>query len=680
MFIIFAAIVIRPVGSVLVAIDLGCESMRTSMIERGQPVEIVPNGEGRRFTSAVAAILANSNDEVPAIFTSDDVSLFTRSVGDLGVANRHPLNSTRFLPLLLGKNHSRRLVSYFMKRGLVMPFDADNDKYLELIAPPEFFSAQLMMTAIQDVKRTKINRTVDQIVLVIPKFLTHHQRSAFLRAAKLATYKAFLVDTMAAVGTLFAIERGQLFRKKELIVCFIDIGASQIQVSIQEFKYQKSSPMVTELGYAWNDTFGSYDIDRLLARVIRREVLKEKPDAKFNERSIQRTITAARKVKHELTIQPEVSLFLEDIVHGFDFTFTYSIDRLKKLCSRQSKILNETFQEALLRAQLSEAADIDRFELVGGGTRSPLFIQAVTNIFGDQVPVQRSLNTEEAAVVGAGYYMASQKGDWLAKNVIWVGASCYRIVKDDVGKTTNFYYDEGQKLPLGIKPFIRSVEMGLRGKAEIVEGRVRVHGCRKLSRSGLYKEKRFGVERMLSAFESQEREAAEKLKLLHEFETFLMDTREQIASDPVVTEVASEEERIRALKMIAHMQYLIQLRGVPDNETMQRMKLEVEQETGGLIKRAEDRKNAPELYKRIESLLEKVRHAVEVEWPAMGMSPKAKLLSHLGRVCSRTEKWLDEHTDLEDLTKEDLDLVYERLRKAFDVTKTKLHKSKVKDL
>jgi hypothetical protein len=70
-----------------------------------------------------------------------NVSLFRRSVGDLAVAHRHPGNSTRFLPLLLGKNYSTKLVAFMQRRNLTLPFDADEDDSLETLAAPEFFAA-----------------------------------------------------------------------------------------------------------------------------------------------------------------------------------------------------------------------------------------------------------------------------------------------------------------------------------------------------------------------------------------------------------------------------------------------------------------------------------------------------------------------------------------------------------
>lgn len=670
------------IKSVSLQIDLGCESMRASMMERGSPVSIVMNGLGRRYTPAVAAILPISSD-APALITDEDVKYFKRSVGDLSIVQRFPLNSTRFLPQILGKNYSSILISYFTKKNLVMPFDADDDNYLELIAPPEFFAAQLIQSAISDCKMSKINRTVDELSLIVPKFLTHHQRAAFLRSAKLSTYNAHLIDTFTAVGTLFAIERNQLFKKKPIYVCFIDIGASQIQISIQEFIKNRNGTVINELGYAWNDTVGSYSIDCQIAKSIKRDIKKQKQDAKFDDKSIQKILSSARRVKHELTLQPKVSLFLEDLLHGFDMTFTYSIDRLKKRCHKELHALNETFYRALWNAGFDVAEDIDRIELVGGGTRSPLFIDFINNTmnFNGQIPVYRSLNTEEAAVIGAGYVVAASRKNYLSSNIKFNPVDAYNITvsTSDNNKFVTFSYslnNESNYLPIGIKPFIRTVDLGQKGRYEIINGRVKVYGCRKLTTSGLNKNKRYGVERILQAFEEIENKQKEKDKIIHEYDTFLIETREKLTKDDNVLQTSSALDRNEALQMIANMQYQLQKNPNLEKSEFDRMKSEIEIATSRIFKKANDKAEAPDAYQKLSDLLDLVISAVEEDWPKKNLKPKKKDLKRLGKLCSQADKFLKQHEDsLDGVEVDDINLLYERLNKMFDYVQNNLKPS-----
>jgi molecular chaperone DnaK (HSP70) len=149
----------------------------------------------------------------------------------------------------------------------------------------------------------------------------------------------FAADTMDAVGHLFAVEGGQLCKNRSLMVCFIDIGASQIQVSIQEVKYTESVGIeIQQIGYAWSDRVGSDSIDVALTRLIHREIVKQKPDAIFDDKSVQKIVAAARKVKLELTLQPEGTPDLADLIHKVDLSSTFSI-----IHSKSSVVANSPF-------------------------------------------------------------------------------------------------------------------------------------------------------------------------------------------------------------------------------------------------------------------------------------------------------------------------------------------------
>ena len=208
---------ISLIKSVLLTIDLGDESMRVSQLKRGSPVSIVLNGEGRRFTHSVAAIIP-INNSAPEYITEDNSEFFQRSVGNLNHVQKYPYHSARYLPLLLGKNYSGKLINRLIMQNLTMSYDSGDNKALDLIVPPEFFASQLIQSAINDCKKAKINQTVDYLNFVIPKFWTHHQRKSLLRASRLATYKGHLTENTAALGTLFAIEKSQLFKKPPISI------------------------------------------------------------------------------------------------------------------------------------------------------------------------------------------------------------------------------------------------------------------------------------------------------------------------------------------------------------------------------------------------------------------------------------------------------------------------------
>ena len=656
------------IKSLVLSIDLGSESMRSSKLVRGQPVSIVLNGEGRRYTPAVSSILPISS-EAPAIFTDEDVKYFQRSSGNINLVQRFPLNSTRFLPQLLGKNYSNKLVSYFIKRNLTMPFDADEDKYLDLIAPPEFYAAQLLTSAINDCKRTKVNLTVDDLVLVVPKFLTHHQRKSFIRSAKLSTYKPYLIDSTHAVGVNFAVERSNLFKEKPLIVGFIDIGASQTQMTIQEFSLTKDGINILELGYGWTDAFGGYALDSAIGKEIKKQLLELQPDSIIDERSNQKIIAAGRKVKHELTLSPEVSLYLEDLIPGFDFTFKFSLEKLESIIQPELKLLKDTLLEAFHNAGFEEPEDLERIEIIGGATRSPVLINFINSTFQNRVPIFRTLNSEESNSIGGSYALAALKGGFLSTNIKFNGLELYKI-DTLTGRFTSFLYSSNQKLPIGIKPFILTIDLGQKGTYDIFNGIIKVHACRKLTKSGLYHDKRFKVERILQAFEQSEKEKAEKDKIIHDFESFLIEARENLTKDPIVFEICNNEERGNALRIIAHNQYILQRDHITDEKELKRMKAEVEEYSKPIIKKLQDYKELPLLIKKLSEIIEQINRAVLTDWPNMGLKPKKKLLAPLGKLMSKSEKMIKQYNQNKNsITFDDISIIFEKLIRTFEKVK-----------
>ena len=346
----------------------------------------------------------------------------------------------------------------------------------------------------------------------------------------------------------------------------------------------------------------------------------------------------------------------------------------------------QTFQTAFWDAGFEDKSDLDRIELVGGGTRSPLFIDFINTTlnFNGTIPVYRSLNTEEAAVIGAGYVVAASRKNYLSTQIAFDPVDAYNITVSKNPKNERIvsfvYHSENStigkdlpKLPLGINSFIRTVEMGQTGRYEIVNGRVRVYGCRKLTTSGLNKEKRFSVEKILQAFEKVENEQEERNKKLHEYDTFLIETREKIAKDETVRQVSNADERNRALQLIAKMQYAMQKDPNLEEYELRRMKADIEEVTRNILKKAKDKTEAPDAYQKLADFLELVTNTVENDWPSKGLRPKKKHLNGLGRVCAKTEKWLNEHEDnLNGVVIEDIDLLYEKLRRAFEFVQKNL--------
>ena len=660
--------------SVPLSVDLGAENMRATMLTRQGPV-LIHTAEGKKFTPSIASIIPNSED-APVLFTEADVELLDRFVGDVQLAKRYPKQSARYITQLLGKNFTRRLTSYFKNRMITLPIDEDEENYIEILQPPEFFAAELLGSAIQDCKRTKVNLTVDQLAVVVPKFYTHHQRKAMVRSGKLATIKPYLIDSTEAIGHLFAAEKQKAFLKKPITVMFIDIGASQTQVSIQKFATDKNGTTVTELGYAWADGIGGQAIDAQIGKLIKAELLKHMPDADINTKTIENIMVYAKKLKHMLTLQDNVNQTLEDIIPGFDFSFKITRQSLAKAATKEINTIQNCIKSALNQSKIFNPQGLDRVELVGGGSRIITYVRAINKTLDNIVPILRSMNAEEAAANGASYVIAARKKNYLEKPIIFQSVKTYNIVKKKLTEKRVAYFYKEKTLPIGINQFIMAVEMQKEGaSAELINGMLVTKQCKKLTKSGLYKDKRFRVNALLTAFEKKERAQAETNAKIHELESFLIETKDKLTKDSYIFKVATENERKRALMAVANAQYIMQTQQVTDETELKRMKQDVENACGSIIKAAEDAREMPQEIQKVKNLLEEVNQAVLEDFEEMGVQLPEDVERDLGKVMKRTEEVIKKAEEGDSsITADDVRIALEKLRRQFESAKRNLKK------
>lgn len=658
------------VKSVPLCVDLGAENMRATQLTRSGAL-LVHTADGRKFTPAVASLMPNSPD-APLIFTDADVDLYDRAIGNLNHLLRYPKNCSRFIPQLLGKNFTKKITGYFKVRNITLPLDEDEDNYLEVLQPPEFFAAELLGKAIDDVKRTKVNLTVDQLTVIVPKFYTHHQRIAMIRSGKLATHKPVLLDTPTAVSHMFATERNKVFAQKPQVIMFVDIGASQIQVWIDEFISEKNATIVNELGYGWVDGVGGQAIDSVIGRLIRKQLEKLQPDADINYRVVELIMASAKKLKHLLTLQDEVNQTLEDLIPGFDFSFKITKEELKKNAKKELNALKRAINQAI-KSSLISPEDLARVELVGGASRIPLYVDLINETLNGTVPLHRTMNPEEAAITGAAYYVASMKKNYLEKPIIFKPCKIYNIAKKNIGENKYAFFYKEKDLPIGINQFILAADMQTDGTAELVNGVLKLSGAKKLTKSGLHRQKRFRTEALLTAFEKKEKEIAETNARIHELESYVIEVKDKLTKDAYIYKVSNQVERNRAMRAIASVQHKMQNEVVTDEKELKQMKKDLEAACGEIIKRAEDAREMPNEIQKLKSLIEEVSNAVLDEFEEQGYMLPENIERDLGKVMSKTEETLKKAEAGEpDISADDVRLALEKLRREYESAKKNL--------
>ncbi|EAY23268.1 dnaK protein [Trichomonas vaginalis G3] len=645
--------------------------MRASQLTRSGP-QLVHTADGRKFTPAIASLMPNTPD-APLILTDIYVDQYDRSIGNLNHLLRYPKNCTRYIPQLLGKNFTKKITGYFKVRNITLPLDQDEDNYLEVLQPPEFFAAELLGKAIEDCKRTKVNLTVDSLTVVVPKFYTHHQRIAMIRSGKLATHKPMLLDTPTAVSHLFAVERSKIFADKPQVIMFVDIGASQTQVWIDEFTVDKNATIVNELGYGWVDGVGGQAIDVAIGRLIRKELTKKNPNAEITYKTVELIMNSAKKLKHMLTLQEEVNQTLEDIIPGFDFSFKVTREEVRESGKKDIQRFKRAITQSITSSLLSSSSDINRVELVGGASRIPLYIDAINETLNFSVPIHRTMNPEEASVTGSSYYIANMKRTYLEKPVIFKACKLYNIAKKNIGENKFSYFYKEKDLPIGINQFILSADLQKDGSAELVNGILQLSGCKKLTHSGLHRQKRFRTESLLTAFEKKEKEESERNARIHELESYVIEVRDKLTKDAYIYKVSTAVERNKAMRAVASVQHRMQNEVVSDEQELKHMKRDLEQACGDIIKKAEDAREMPNEIQKLKHLIDEVSNAVLVDFEEQGYELPESVEHELGKVMSKSEEIMKraENGDSE-ISTDDVRLALERLRRQYEDSKKSL--------
>lgn len=605
--------------SLSLSIDIGSDNLRSSYMNRGEPITIVPNKEGKRFTPSVFTVLPHSTEEY--IITPNNTNYFDFSFGNVNLYTRYPKNSSKFLPQILGKNYSKVLFSYLAKRNLTMAIDSDQDNYLELFLSPEFYASYMISKSIEDVKRVKVNCSIDSVGIIVPKFFTHHQRKSFIKSSKLSNFNPIIVNNTAAVSHIFGLEKSSFFRNRKINVLFIDIGASQFQAFICEFYKRGNVTTIEELSYQYSDTIGSYVIDVKLAKIIKDQFVLENPEVRLDDKSEQVILNSARMLKHELTLFERADILIEDLVPGMDFSFSYDRAGLKLIVAKELKIIHKIVQRAIDDAKkLRENLIVDRIELIGAGSRSPIFAEFLNETF--NIAPSHSLPQDEATVIGSGYYLASLKTDYLAQIIDFYPLSSYTICNITRGKIMTFYYNESH-LPIGVSKFISSVELGKNSKIYFSNGIVKTKGCRKLTRSGLFKEKFAYIKEIIQAFDEKERINRDSVRKLHEIDSFLIDIKDKLTTNPSIHKLSTEQERVYLFEKIASLQYQIQSMSVDqlDIDDLLFKKSQIESSVTPLLEKAESLEDGPYVAKKLKELIKEVEESFFERWPYDSLQP-----------------------------------------------------------
>jgi heat shock protein 4 len=269
-----------------------------------------------------------------------------------------------------------------------------------------FTATQLVAMFLTKVKATasaELKLPVSDVVLSVPVWYTDAQRRGILDAADIAGLKCLrLINDTTATALGWGITKLDLPapEEKPRRVCFVDIGHSNYQVSIVEFKKGELAVKAT----AWDRHFGGRNFDKAMVDHFAVE-FKEKYKIDINEnlKARFRVQAGVEKVKKILSANSVAPLNVESVMNDVDVRGMLKREELEELVKPLLERATAPLERALAEAKL-KPEDIDAVEMVGGCTRVPSLKNAIQQFFGKALSY--TLNQDEAVARGCAFSCA----------------------------------------------------------------------------------------------------------------------------------------------------------------------------------------------------------------------------------------------------------------------------------
>lgn len=402
------AIIASSSSAHVIGVDFGSEYIKMAGPHGDKGLDIVLNELSRRKTENFLG------------FRNGDIY-----IGDTAksLAARFPLCTASAINQLVGIRKDSDLHSVFqeLQYEYHVNFNKHGSATVDICNIQDPFSAEELYSLILSYCKAAAvhDDVVDPtgVVVTIPFHTSPVERRSILEAARYSGLKVLgLMHSTTAAAFYYGV-RHRGFENRTVKLLVFDLGATHTEVGVYEFSPAPRRPSLQNafgtlrtLGVVEDRSLGGRAFDLCVARIIEAEareklnigpVLGGKSAAQL--KSQFSLLRAANKVRETLSVNSYTPYTVEGIVPDKDFHSTMSratfesgcsdlFDRVKQLAGDVTKSINISL------------SDLNAFEMMGGISRTPKIIADLSAALGREV--DRTMNMDEAAAMGAGYYAA----------------------------------------------------------------------------------------------------------------------------------------------------------------------------------------------------------------------------------------------------------------------------------
>jgi molecular chaperone DnaK len=377
----------------IVGIDLGTTNSCVSLVDGATP-QVIANREGSRTTPSVVG------------FTEDGDRLVGQIAKRQAITN--PLNTVFAIKRLIGRKYDSEEVD---RARQVLPYQVvpapNGDMKIrtrDREYSPEEISAFVLME-IKEFVEEYLDEEITEAIITVPAYFNDSQRQATKDAGKIAGLEVLrIINEPTAAALAYGLDNRQ-----NQIIAVYDLGGGTFDISILKIEQGLFEVLSTS-----GDTYlGGEDFDkRITDWLIEGFIAETGIDLREDRMALQRLKEASERAKCELSVSDETRITLPFI--SADQT---GPKHLNKVLTRREfeKMVEELIErtivpvnDALTQAGLT-ADKIDQVVLVGGQTRMPKVVEAVSRVFGREP--DRNINPDEVVAIGAAIQGGILRGD-----------------------------------------------------------------------------------------------------------------------------------------------------------------------------------------------------------------------------------------------------------------------------
>ncbi|KAI1187716.1 Hsp70 protein-domain-containing protein [Nemania serpens] len=435
--------------SAVLGVDLGTEYIKASLVKPGIPLEIVLTKDSRRKETAAVAFKPSqhalqSGSYPERAYGSDAVALAARFPGDV-----YPnLKTLLGLPLddSIAQEYAARHPSLQLETAKSRGTIAFKSKATE--KEEAWLVEELLAMEFQSIQRNAealAGSDVRSVVVTVPPFYTTDEKRAVELACELVGLKVLsLLSDGLAVGLNYATSRTFPIvnegGKPEHHLVF-DMGAGSTKATVIKFqgrtvkdigKFNKTVHEVQVLGNGWDrtlggDAFNYLIVDDMISKFVETSAAKKAAvtakGVQKHGRAMAKLLKEAERLRHILSANVDASGSFEGLYEDIDFRYKVSRAEFEKMTESHAERVGVAVQKALSLAEL-DIAQLDSIILHGGASRTP-FVQKQLEKLAGSDKVRGNVNSDEAAVFGAGFRAAELSPGFRVKEIRVSDAAVY---------------------------------------------------------------------------------------------------------------------------------------------------------------------------------------------------------------------------------------------------------------